>query len=72
MNRMRPTRGQTRRGAGEQTNAGRVSMSRCDLSRFIDSPLGGDPDGEVSGKIFQEIGDRFDRDLERSSKRGSR
>jgi len=47
-------------------------MMKWDADRFIDSPLGGDPDNEVSGKIFQEIGDRFDRDLERSSKRGSR
>ena len=34
--------------------------------------LEGDPDREISGKIFQEIGDRFDRDLERPSKRRSR
>lgn len=49
-------------------------MLNCDFARYIVNPpnLEGDPDHEVSGKIYQEIGQRFDRDLERPSKRRSR
>lgn len=47
-------------------------MSNCVFEVYKSNPseLEGDPDHEVSGKIFQEIGQRFDRDLERPSKTG--
>jgi len=54
-------------------------MLNCDFARYIVNPpereLEGDPDGEVSGKLprtideWREIGQRFDRDLDRASKK---
>jgi hypothetical protein len=43
-------------------------MSKCDSKGFKLPDYREDPDNEVSGNIFREIGQRFDKDLERPSK----